>query len=186
MERRCDRLDRLALSDHAQQALLHRVEATRVAHRPGQGVDDARIEHRTTGAHLAHRTRELIPFSNTVLEQVRVPGGTLTQQRDRVLGFVVLGEDHDPGPRVLLADDPRRADPLVGEIGWHANIGHHHLGHVFGGSGEELVVVTRHANDVDVSRDGEESAHSLADDEVVVREHDANRLLQGHEATLVR
>ena len=40
-----------------------------------------------------------------------------------------------------LADDPRRADSLVGEIGWHADVGDHHLGQVLGGSCEELVVV---------------------------------------------
>ena len=79
---------------------------------------------------------------------------------------------------MLLADDARRADSLVGEVGWHADVGDHHLGQVLGGSGEELVVVARNADDLDVAGDGEQRANPLADDEVVVRQHDANRLLQ--------
>ena len=177
VQRRRDRLDGLAFRNHAEQPLLDVVQTTRVAHGSRERIDDAWVEHRTSGAHLTHRPSQLVALSDAILEQVRVAGRPFAEQGDRVFGLVVLGEDHDPGARMLFADDPRGADSLVREIGWHPDIGDHDLGHVLGRAGEELVVVTCHADDVDVSGDGEQGAHSLPDYQVVVRQHDANRLL---------
>jgi len=93
--------------------------------------------------------------------------------------------DHRPRPRILLAHDACGADPLVGEIRWHADIGHHHLGKVFGRSGKQFVVVACDTDHLDVPGYREERTHSLAHDQVVIREHDANRRLRWHGSTVV-
>ncbi len=153
--------------------------------RSRQRIDDPRVEHRSAGADLAYGTRELVAVTDTVLEEVRVAGGTLAQQRDGVFGLVVLRQDHDSRSRVAHAHDPRRADPLVGEVRWHADIGHDNLGNVLGGAREQLVVVAGDPDDLEVPGDGEQGPDTFSNDEVVVRQDDADHRLGGHEPTLV-
>ena len=80
-------------------------------------LDDLRVEHRSTGGDLAHRARELVALGDPVLEEVRVPRGAVGEQRDRVLGVVVLREHHDAGAGVALAQLLRRVDALALELG---------------------------------------------------------------------
>ena len=44
------------------------------------------------------------PSAIRSFKQVRVAGGALGEQRDGVLGVVVLAEDHDTGAGMTLAD----------------------------------------------------------------------------------
>ena len=66
---------------------------------------------------------ELVAVADAVLQQVRVPGGAVGQQRDRVLGLVVLREHDDAGAGVALAHELGRLDALVLEARRHADVG---------------------------------------------------------------
>ena len=125
---RGDGLDRLALGDHAEQLLLGRAEPAVGGHRPHQRLDDGGVERGAAGGHGPDGVDELVALGDVVLQQVAVAGGALGQQRDRVLGIVVLGEDHDAGAGVALADLLGRVDALALERRRHPDVGHEHLG----------------------------------------------------------
>ena len=72
-----------------------------------------RIEHRPAGGHLADRPGQLVALGDAVLQQVGVAGGALRQQRDRVVGIVVLAEDHDAGAGMALADQLAGVDAFA-------------------------------------------------------------------------
>ena len=56
----------------------------------------------------------------------------------------------------------------------HADVGDEHLGRGRLGAGDQLVVVAGDADDLEVGLDGEERAHALAHDHVVVGEEDGD------------
>ena len=112
------------------------------------------------------------PSATPVLQQVGVAGGALAQQRDGVLGVVVLGEDHHAGAGVALAQLLGRVDALALERRRHADVGDTTWGVGRLGAGDQLVVVGGHADDLEVGLEREQGPHALADDQVVVgQEH---------------
>ena len=115
-----------------------------------QRVDDLGVEHRAAGGHRADGLDQLVALGHPVLQQVGVAGGALGQQRDGVLGVVVLGQDHDAGAGVALAHLLGRLDALVLEGGRHADVGDDDLGLGLGGAGDQLVVVGGDADDLEV------------------------------------
>ncbi len=126
--RRRDRLERAALGDPLQQLVLVGRELAVGAHRRHQRVDDRGIEHAAAGGDLADRPDELVAVADAVLQQVGVAGRAVGQQRDRVLGFVVLRQHDDADPGVLQADEPGRLDALVLEARRHPDVGDEHVG----------------------------------------------------------
>jgi len=56
---------------------------------------------------------------------------------------------------------------------------------VLRGTREQLVVVPGDADDLEVPRDGQERSNTFADDEIVVREDDADHWVRSHWPTLV-
>ena len=107
-----DRLDRPAFGDLLEEALLVGGEPADARDRMHERLDDLGIEHRSAGRDLAHRARELVALGDAVLEEVRVAGRAVGEQRDRVLGVVVLREDDDAGAGVALAELLGRVDAL--------------------------------------------------------------------------
>ena len=93
---------------------------------------------------------ELVALGDAVLQQVGVAGRAVGEQRDRVLGVVVLREDDDAGAGVALAQLLGRVDALVLEARRHADVGDEHLGRGGFGAGDELVVVAGDADDLEV------------------------------------
>ena len=124
---RGDRLDRLALGDHAEQFLLGREQAARRDDRLQQRLDDRRVERGAAGGHAADRVGQLAALGHAVLEQVAVARRALGQQRDRVLGVVELRQHHDAGARVPLAHLLGRVDALAAERRRHPDVGDQHL-----------------------------------------------------------
>ena len=98
-----DRLDRPALGDLLQQLLLVGGQPADPGDRVHERLDDRGVEHRAAGRDLAHGPGELVALGDAVLEQVRVARGAVGEQRDRVLGIVVLREHDHAGARVALA-----------------------------------------------------------------------------------
>ena len=140
-----------------------------------QRLDDRGVQRGAAGGHRADRIHQLVSLGHVVLEQVAVAGRALGQQRDGVLGVLVLGQDHDPGPRVPLAQLLRRVDALPLERRRHPDVGHEHLRVGGGRAVHQLVVVGGHAHHGQVGVPLDEGAHALADDQVVVREKDRDR-----------
>ena len=111
---------------------------------------------------------ELVTLGNPVFEQVGVAGSSIGQQRDGVLGIVVLGEDHDAGSGVALADLLRCFDAFSGEIWRHTDVGNHHLGLRLGGAIAEAVEDAGNADDFEIVCQLHECPHAPADQQVVV------------------
>ena len=76
-------------------------------------LDDLRVEHRAAGRDLAHGARELVALGDAVLQEVGVARRAVGEQRDRVLGVVVLRQHDHAGARVALAQLLRRVDALL-------------------------------------------------------------------------
>ena len=81
-----------------------------------QRLDDLGIEHRPAGRDLADGARELVALGDAVLEQVRVARGAVGEQRDRVLGLVVLRQDDHAGAGMALAHLLGGVDALALEV----------------------------------------------------------------------
>ena len=92
------------------------------------------------------------------------------QQRDRVLGIVVLGKDDNPGAGVALTDFLRGVDPLGLEVRRHPDVGHEHVGNVLLGARDQFVVVGGDGDDLEIRLDAEERPNAFTYDEVVVGE----------------
>ena len=122
-----DGLDRPALGDLVQELLVGLGEPGVVGDRLHQRLDDLRVEHRAAGRHLAHRAGELVALADPVLEQVGVAGGAVTEQRDGVVGVVVLRQHDHAGAGVALAQRLGRVDALALEARRHADVGDQHL-----------------------------------------------------------
>ena len=176
--RRRDRLDRLALGDHAEQCLLGGQQAAVGNDRGDQRLDDRRVERRAARRHHPDRVDQLAALGNAVLEQVAVARRALGQQRHRVLGVVVLGEHHDPGPRVALAHLAGGVDALARERRRHPDVGDEHLRPGGLGPADQLVVVGGHADHGQVLTGVDEGADTFAHDQVVVREENTDRAVR--------
>ena len=177
-----DRLDRPALGHVlAAAAPARRSSPPRARHRRDDRLDDRRVEHRAAGRDLAHGPRELVALGDAVLQQVGVAGGAVGQQRDRVLGVVVLGEHHDAGARVALRSSFAASMPSCWKLGGMRMSVTSTWGAASVGAGEQLVVVAGDADDLEVGLDRQQRAHALADDHVVVgQEHGDPHVVQHH------
>ena len=169
-----DGLDRLALRHHGQQGLVLRRQVAAGLDGPDERADDRRVQHRAAGRHLPDGLGQLVALGDAVLQQVGVAGRALGQQRDGVVGVVVLGEDHDAGARVALADLLAGVDALTLEVRGHPDVGHDHLRLVGLRTGDERVVVLRRGDDVEVGLGGQHGPHAFADDHAVVSDQDAD------------
>jgi hypothetical protein len=171
--KRCgDGLDRAALRNLLQEVLFVGGQAADTRHRVHERLDDLRIEHRAAGCDLAYRSGELVALGDAVLEQVRVAGGAVGEQRDRVLGIVVLREHDHAGAGMALAELLRGVDALPLEGRRHPDVGHEHLRRGRFGARDQLVVVAGRADDLEVGFHREQRADALAHDHVVVGEED--------------
>ena len=113
-------------------------------------LDDRGVEHRSTGGHFANRPGQLVALGDAILEQVGVTGGAFGQQGDRVVGVVVLAEDHDAGAGMALADQLAGLDALAVEVRWHADVADHHVRRGSLGAGDETIVVLGVTDDLEI------------------------------------
>ena len=150
LRRRGDGLDRFALGDHLQQRIVLGVEAAGAAHRADECADHGGVEHRAAGGDFTNRPGQLVALGDAILEQVGVAGGALRQQRDRVVGVVVLAEDDDARAGMALADELARLDAFAMEVGWHADVADHDVRRRGLCAGDETIVILCLADDLEV------------------------------------
>ena len=97
------------------------------------------------------------------------------QEGQGVRLVVVGGQHHHPGPGVLLPDLVGRVDPLQLEQRRHLDVRHDDVGDVFVRRLEQGRSVAGHSDHLDAVRCLEKRANALADEDVVLPEHDPDR-----------
>jgi hypothetical protein len=97
------------------------------------------------------------------------------EQREGVVGVVVLAEDDDAHVGVGLAEAVGGADALVGAGGGHADVGEDDVGVVLVDGGVEGVEVGAGGDDAEVVLGFEEAADAFADEVVVFGEREADQ-----------
>src|ERR1700683_4319365 len=145
--------------------------------RAAQGARTGRFAAGGDGPDGVH---QLVTLGDVVLQEVAVASRTLGQEGHGVLGIVVLRQNDDPGPRVPLADLLGGVDPFPIEGGGHPDVRDQDLGRQSGGALHHLVVVGRHADDLEVLVPLDQRTYALPDDQIVVgQEHrDPARLVR--------
>ena len=128
------------------------------------------VEHAAAGRDLAHRPHELVAVADAVLQQVRVARGAVGEQRDRVLGLVVLREDDHAGAGVAHAHELGRLDAFVLEVRRHPDVGHDHVGLGLVRARDQAVEVLGDADDLEIGLQGEQRPHAFAHQQRVVGE----------------
>ena len=114
-----------------------------------------------------------------VLEQIGIAFRSLAEQRDGIVGVVVLGEHHHPGPRVTLAHLLGGVNAFPLERRRHADVGHDHLGGGRLGPADQLVVVGGRPDHLEIGFEGEQRPHALPDQQVVVGEEHGDGWILG-------
>ena len=159
-----DRLHRTALGEQLQQLFFLGRQVRPLAGRPYQCLDDPRIQHRPAGRYGADGPKQLIAFRDSILQEVRVTGRALAQQRNRVVGLVILRQHDDPGSRVALAHLLGGLDPLALKGRRHPNIGYDHLRCRLLGTGHKPLVVSGHPDDLEIRGGTDQRPNALSDD----------------------
>ena len=148
-----------------------------------QRADDRWIEHRAPGGNLANGPGKLIAFGNAVLQQVGISGGAFRQQRDRIVGVVVLAEDDDARAGMAFADELARLNAFSMEVGWHANVADHHVRRRQFRTVDEPIVIFGFTDDLQVVMTREHGLDPFANEDAVVGDEDCDRshaLIQHH------
>ena len=104
-----------------------------------QCVDDLGVQDGAAGRHLADGAQEPLGIAETLLQQVGQALGAVSEELERVLRVVVLGEHHDPEVRVLGPQLEGEVDALGREARGHADVEQDHVGAVAGPQPAQLV-----------------------------------------------
>ncbi len=173
-----DGLDRLALGDHAEQLLLGGSEPAGRDDRPDQRLDDGGIERGAAGGHRcgsrrpAGCPRRPGPSAGSHSRPSPRPAA-----RPRTPGSSYCDSTTTPVPGWRLRTSLAASMPSRLERRRHPDVGDQDLRLGGGDAADHLVVVGGHADHPQVGVPLDERAHSLADDQVVVREEDVDGAL---------
>ena len=125
---------------------------------------------------------QLVALPQPVLEQIGQAGLPAAQQGEGVGLVVVGGQHHHAGPGVVAADLVGGFDPFQLEVRRHLDVGDHHVRLQLRRPGEERGGVLGHADHLDTLRGGQEGAHALPYQDVVVAQEDPDgRLVSRHQ-----
>ena len=136
---------------------------------------DLRIDHRSALRDGPDRRHELLDILDALLQEVSAPGGAAFQKCERIARLGVLAEHDHADVRVCLAKPVGGLDPLVSSARGHADVGDHDVRGLGFDGREEGVEVGAHGPDLEIRLCLEQSSHTLADEIVVICEHQANR-----------
>jgi hypothetical protein len=108
-----------------------------------------------------------------VLEEVADAAGPVAEQRREVAAGHVLRQHQNAGRRAGPADVQRRAEAVVGVVGWHPDVGDDDVRPVGGRRRPQRVGVADRGDDVDVVA-GQQEREPLAQEGLVLADHDAH------------
>jgi hypothetical protein len=112
-----------------------------------------------------------------VLQQIAEPLGAVLEQLEGVRLVGVLGQDDDPDLGMVAADRVGGLDALQ-VVGRHADVREHHVGRETTDRVEKLFGVPHRGNDLDLTGVLEQPARALANQVVVLCDHDPEALRQ--------
>jgi len=121
--------------------------------------------------------------ADALLEQVPHALGPLSDQVRQEVLVEVAGEDQDPELRPAAPELDRREQPVVAATRRHLDVDDRDVGSQGDRLPEQVGSVARVTDDVEADL-GEDASDALAEEEVVLADHDANRLR--HIATVTR
>src|ERR1700674_3427986 len=145
-----------------------------------EGFDDLRIYDRPASRHLSDGGGQVGRVVQAVFEQVGTARGAPFQEAEGVFGLIVLAEHDHTYLWVLVAQASRRLNAFVGVAGWHANVGHHHVGPVPLNSTQQAFEVDAATGQLDFLVRLQEPAHALAHQVAVLGQNHSD--LSGHGA----
>ena len=120
---------------------------------------------------------------HALLQEVGAPRAAALEEREHVARVRVLAEHDDADLRVRLAQPLGGLDPLVGVARRHADVGDDDVRPLRVDRGEQRVEVAAHGRDLEVGLGLEQAPDALADEVVVLGEHEPDR--HGREDTAV-
>ena len=170
---------RLALGHRPEDLGLPRGEppqlATGVRPHPHQRLDDLRVDHRPSPAHLVDGGQQLVQIADALLEEVGAALGSLREERTHVSGLDVLAEQDHPDARLLAPNVLGGADALVGVRRRHPDVRQHDVRPVRRRGGEQLVVVGGLRHDLYAGLALQQPLEPGAQQVVVVRQDQPDR-----------
>jgi len=164
---------------------LGELRERRVRHpilRGHERLHDLGIEDRPALRDLVERAHDLLDVAHALLQEVPEPRRAVLEEVVRVRLLRELRQDDDADVRVLLADALRGVDALGRVRRRHADVGEDGLRAQLLDRRQELVEGGRGAEEVDAVRCLEQRARSLADEVVILGEHDAHHARMLHAA----
>jgi hypothetical protein len=123
-------------------ALTCRQRGERVAAAAQQLADDLRVDHGLADGHAAQRDDEVLDVGYPVFEQVADTAAVPGVQQVGGVGVLHVLAEHDHGqPWAVAAQLDGGPQPLVGEPGWHSDIGDDQVRGMLGDCGLERLGV---------------------------------------------
>ena len=148
--------------------------------RRDQRLHDLRVQDAAAARDLVQRADHLVDVGHALLQQVAEAFRAVFQQVVGVLLVRELREDDDPDRGMRRPDLAGGADPLVGVRGRHPDVGQHRVGLQRLDFGEQFVVRCGGSDDLHAFVLGEEGRDSLADEVVILGEHDPDHARMVH------
>ena len=140
-----------------------------------EALDHLRVDHRAAAGDGLDGCDELGEVVDPLLQQVRASGGPGLEQRKRVAGLAVLAEHDDADLRMCHSQALCGLDALVDAVRRHADVGEDDVGALGLDRCEQRVEVAARGCDLDLRLELEQATETLADEVVVIGEHDPDR-----------
>ena len=122
----------------------------------------------------------MLDVLHALFQQVRTPGATAVEESERVARLRIRAERDHAELRSRLAKPKRSLDALVDPIGRHADVGDDNIWPFDLDRFEQRVEVTAGGRDFEIRLGLEQAPYTLANEVVVLGEHEAYRHSDQH------
>jgi hypothetical protein len=144
-----------------------------------QELDHPGVHHGPARGYLAQRVQQVVEFADAGLEQVAQAVRAVAEQLHGVAGVRILGQDDDAGLGMVLPDSLGRFDALGLVTGRHPDVGQDGVGFQLSDRDEQFAGVPDAGQHVDLAGVLEQPPGALADEVVVLGDHDAQPVRHG-------
>jgi hypothetical protein len=138
-------------------------------------LDDLRIDHRAAVGDGSNRAYELPEVVDPFLQEIGATSGAAFEQGDGIGRFAVLAQHDDADLRMRRPKPIGSLDPLIDPGRRHADVGEHDIGLLVLDRGQQRLEIAAGGHDLDLGVGCEQAPHPLANEIVVVGEHDSDR-----------
>jgi hypothetical protein len=138
--------------------------STTPADQPG---DDLRVQRGPARRHTPNRVDEARDIADAMLEEVADAPGTISEQLARIMVLQELRQHEYGDVGLCRADLARGAEPVVGAVGGHLDVGDDHVGFMRPGFADQVGSVRCNGNDIETSL-RENVNHTLANKRLIL------------------